>query len=58
MLSTQEANMVLKLVVKGQIYVFIIVDIMTVSVADWIDVAQDGDRWQALVNVVMNLQVP
>jgi hypothetical protein len=24
----------------------------------WIDVAQDRDRWQALVNVVMNLQVP
>ena len=25
---------------------------------DWINVAQDRDRWQALVNVVMNLQVP
>jgi len=25
---------------------------------DWIDVAQDRDRWQPLVNVVMNLQVP
>jgi len=25
---------------------------------DWIDVAKDGDRWQAVVNVVMNLQVP
>jgi hypothetical protein len=24
---------------------------------DWIDLAQDRDRWQALVNVVMNLQV-
>ena len=24
---------------------------------DWIEVAQDGDRWQALVNVVMNLQL-
>jgi hypothetical protein len=24
----------------------------------WIDVAQDRDRWQGLVNVVMNLQVP
>jgi hypothetical protein len=22
---------------------------------DWIDLAQDRDRWQALVNVVMNL---
>jgi hypothetical protein len=25
---------------------------------DWIDVAQDTDRWWALVNAVMNLQVP
>ena len=25
---------------------------------DWIDVAQDRDRWEALVNAVMNLQVP
>jgi hypothetical protein len=25
---------------------------------DWIDMAQDRDRWQALVSVVMNLQVP
>jgi hypothetical protein len=25
---------------------------------DWIDMAQDRDRWRALVNVVMNLWVP
>jgi hypothetical protein len=25
---------------------------------DWIDVAEDMDRWRALVNVVMNLLVP
>jgi hypothetical protein len=25
---------------------------------DWIDLAQDMDRWQALVNAVMNLWVP
>jgi hypothetical protein len=25
---------------------------------DWIDMAQDRYRWQALVSVVMNLQVP
>jgi hypothetical protein len=25
---------------------------------DWISLAQDRDRWQALVNVVMNLQGP
>jgi hypothetical protein len=25
---------------------------------DWLDVAQDRDRWQALVNAVMNLRLP
>jgi hypothetical protein len=24
----------------------------------WIDLAQDKDQWRALVNTVMNLQVP
>jgi 3-oxoacyl-ACP reductase-like protein len=25
---------------------------------DWIDLAQDSDRWQALADVVMNLRSP
>jgi hypothetical protein len=25
---------------------------------DWIGLAQDRDRWRALVSMVMNLQVP
>jgi hypothetical protein len=28
------------------------------NVVDWIGLAQDRYRWNALVNLVMNLQVP
>jgi hypothetical protein len=28
------------------------------GVMDWIDMAQDRDRWPVLVNAVMNLRVP
>jgi hypothetical protein len=25
---------------------------------DWMDLAQAGDKWQAVVNAVMNIRVP
>jgi hypothetical protein len=28
------------------------------EVVDWIHLAQDRDQWQALMNMVMNIQVP
>jgi hypothetical protein len=28
------------------------------GVMDWMDLAQDRDRWRALANAVMNLSVP
>jgi hypothetical protein len=32
-------------------------DLQEVGCYGWIDLAQDTDRWRALVNVLMNLQI-
>jgi hypothetical protein len=33
-------------------------DIHRVYCMDWIHLAQDMDRWRALVNTIMNLRIP
>jgi hypothetical protein len=44
--------------VDGRIILKWILERLGVGGADWVDLAQDRDRWRALVNVVMNLRVP
>jgi hypothetical protein len=36
----------------------IIMDFQEVGWRDWIDLVQDRDKWRAVVNSVMNFQVP
>jgi hypothetical protein len=44
--------------VDGRIILKLIFRKWDVEGMDWIKLAQDRDRWQALVNAIMNLRVP
>jgi len=44
--------------VDGRIILRWIIQEVGCGGTDWINLAQDRDRWQALVNTVMNLRVP
>jgi len=44
--------------VDGRIILRRIFQVVGCGGMDWIQLAQDRDRWRALVNAVMNLRVP
>ena len=44
--------------IDGRIILILISNKVVREGTDWIDLAQDRDRWRTLVNGVMNLRVP
>jgi hypothetical protein len=45
-------------VVVAMLYIYISLGEVGWGDVDWIDLAQDRNRWKALVNSVLNLRVP
>jgi hypothetical protein len=55
--NLREGDHLIDLGVDGRIILKWIFERLDWGGIDWIDLAQDKDRWRALVNTVMNLRV-